>query len=73
MVSLSTTNCYYGLESVAVGADGNVWFSDYCSNLYAVPVANFTPSAVQSWSVAGVTNDNSFGWLIATSGGIQHR
>lgn len=68
VVPLSSVGCT--VTSVAVGSDGNVWFSDTCENLYAVPLATFTSGAVQNWSVASVTNEESFDALIATPGGI---
>lgn len=68
VVALSSVGC--GVVSVAAGTDGNIWFSDVCENLYVVPVANFTSGAIQSWSIANVTNLENFGPLVASPGGI---
>jgi len=57
----------YGL---AIGPDGNVWFSDDCSNIGLIPPANFTTAGVLEWSVAGTTAYDSFDLLASSPAGV---
>jgi len=57
----------YGL---AIGPDGNVWFSDDCYNIGLIPPANFTTAGVLEWSIAGLTDDDSFYYLASSAAGV---
>ena len=57
----------YGLT---IGPDGNVWFSDNCSNIGTIPLANFSAGAVLEWSLSGLTNNELIGSLASSPGGV---
>ncbi len=65
-----TSNGQFGTFGLAIGTDGTIWTGDQCSNLVAVPLSNFSSSAVQAWSIAGLTNFNSLQYLIPSAAGI---
>jgi len=56
---------------VAIGTDGNVWFTDLCGNIGTVPLSNFTTGAMLQWSVtSAIGSGNSLAFLTASPGGV---
>jgi streptogramin lyase len=55
---------------IAMGNDGNIWFSDNCNNLGAVPNANFTSSAVTLFNMNGLTGSNNIYMMASSPGGV---
>lgn len=68
---LANTTCseFPGTDTVAIGLDGNVWTSDDCANLIAVPSSNFATAQEQAWSIGGLTGGYGLGGLMTIPGG----
>jgi len=63
-----TSGC--GGYALALGTDGNPWFSDSCSNVGMVPIANFSPGGMLMWSVIAITGDYSIQSLVSSPSGV---
>jgi len=57
----------YGL---AIGPDGNVWFSDSYQNIGLIPPASFNAGSVLVWSIEGLTNGYDFYLLASSAAGV---
>jgi hypothetical protein len=63
-------SCGFGGFALTADSQGNIWFSDGCSNFGLIPASNFTSGGMLEWSATTAIGNNSFPYLIATPAGI---
>ncbi len=66
---LQPCECGSGGYGLAIDTQGNVWFSDGCSDLGMIPTSSFSQGSELEWNVSAVIGSHSFGFLQAVPGG----
>jgi streptogramin lyase len=67
---VSNVGCDWGGDALAVTPDGTLWTGDECANLIIVPPNSFATGSEQTFSIAAISNNDSFGMMALTPGSI---